>query len=80
MTAVRPSSGVGADRRPRTRPRGPPTDPAFDGRLLAPALLHHDRPRTTLAAAQDGLEAEDRIGALTAAEQEIPCLRRVSCC
>lgn len=52
-------------------PAGPATDPAFDNELLAPAIERYDRARTALAAAEDGLEADDRFGALTAAEQEI---------
>ncbi|MDI5907574.1 hypothetical protein QDK90_21670, partial [Streptomyces sp. 12257] len=34
-------------------PAGPATDPAFDNKLLAPALLRYDRARTALAAAED---------------------------
>ncbi|MFD9436215.1 hypothetical protein [Streptomyces sp. NPDC060002] len=52
-------------------PAGPATDPAFDNKLLAPAFERYDRARTALAAAEDGLQADDRLGALTAAEQEI---------
>ncbi len=52
-------------------PAGPATDPAFDNRLLAPAIERYDRARTALAAAEDGLEADARLGALTAAEREI---------
>ncbi|WP_371671282.1 hypothetical protein OG985_28885 [Streptomyces sp. NBC_00289] len=52
-------------------PAGPATDPAFDNRLLAPAIERYDRARTALAAAEDGLEADDRLGALTAAERAI---------
>nr|WP_222109425.1 hypothetical protein [Streptomyces cupreus] len=52
-------------------PAGPATDPAFDNKLLAPAFERYDRARTALAAAEDGLEADDRFGALTKAEQEI---------
>ncbi|MDQ0991073.1 hypothetical protein [Streptomyces sp. V3I7] len=52
-------------------PAGPATDPAFDNKLLAPALERYDRARTTLAAAEDGLQADDRLGELTAAEREI---------
>ncbi|MCQ9183834.1 hypothetical protein KMT30_33295 [Streptomyces sp. IBSBF 2953] len=55
-------------------PAGPATDPAFDNRLLAPAIERYDRARTALAAAEDGLEADDRLGALTAAEGEIRAL------
>ena len=52
-------------------PAGPATDPAFDNKLLAPAIERYDRTRTALAAAEDGLEADDRLGELTAAEREI---------
>ncbi len=52
-------------------PAGPATDPAFDNKLLAPAIERYDRARTALAAAEDGLEADDRLGDLTAAEREI---------
>ncbi|MFF3464305.1 hypothetical protein [Streptomyces sp. NPDC002619] len=52
-------------------PAGPATDPAFDNKLLAPAIERYDRARTALATAEDGLAADDRLGELTAAEQEI---------
>ncbi|MGW0475498.1 hypothetical protein [Streptomyces coeruleorubidus] len=52
-------------------PAGPATDPAFDNKLLAPAIERYDRARMALAAAEDGLEADDRLGALTAAERKI---------
>ncbi|WP_210591161.1 hypothetical protein [Streptomyces sp. GESEQ-35] len=52
-------------------PAGPATDPAFDNKLLAPAIERYDRARTALAAAEDGLEADDRLGELTTAEREI---------
>ncbi|XUL88351.1 hypothetical protein ACQ86D_18200 [Streptomyces galilaeus] len=55
-------------------PAGPATDPAFDNKLLAPAIERYDRARTALAAAEDGLEADDRLGELTAAEREIRAL------
>ncbi|MBU6534526.1 hypothetical protein [Streptomyces mayonensis] len=55
-------------------PAGPATDPAFDNKLLAPAIERYDRARTALAAAEDGLEADDRLGTLTAAEREIRAL------
>ncbi|MEW1641537.1 MULTISPECIES: hypothetical protein [unclassified Streptomyces] len=55
-------------------PAGPATDPAFDNKLLAPAIERYDRARTALAAAEDGLEADDRLGELTAAEREISSL------
>ncbi|MFI6656763.1 hypothetical protein ACIBL8_14760 [Streptomyces sp. NPDC050523] len=52
-------------------PAGPATDPAFDNKLLAPAIERYDRARTALAAAEDGLQADDRLGELTAAERDI---------
>ncbi|GAA4822293.1 hypothetical protein [Streptomyces ziwulingensis] len=52
-------------------PAGPATDPAFDNKLLAPAIERYDRARTALAAAEDGPAADERLGALTAAEREI---------
>jgi hypothetical protein len=55
-------------------PAGPATDPAFDNKLLAPAIERYDRARTALAAAEDGIEADDRLGDLTAAEREIHAL------
>ncbi|MGW7378494.1 hypothetical protein [Streptomyces sp. NPDC054794] len=55
-------------------PAGPATDPAFDNKLLAPAIERYDRARAALAAAEDGLQADDRLAALTAAEREIRAL------
>ncbi|MFI6641942.1 hypothetical protein [Streptomyces sp. NPDC050504] len=55
-------------------PAGPATDPAFDNRLLAPAIDRYDRARTALAAAEDGLTADAHLAALSAAEQEIRAL------
>ncbi|MFE9703874.1 hypothetical protein [Streptomyces sp. NPDC005930] len=55
-------------------PAGPATDPAFDNKLLAPAIERYDRARAALAAAEDGVEADGRLGALTAAEREIRTL------
>ncbi|MEU0965535.1 hypothetical protein ABZ357_08865 [Streptomyces sp. NPDC005917] len=52
-------------------PAGPATDPAFDNKLLAPAFERYDRARTALADAEDGLQADDRLLILTAAEREI---------
>jgi hypothetical protein len=52
-------------------PAGPATDPAFDNQLLAPAIERYDRARTALAAAEDGVQADDRLGELTAAERRI---------
>ncbi|EYT78168.1 membrane protein, partial [Streptomyces sp. Tu 6176] len=52
-------------------PAGPATDPAFDNKLLAPAIERYDRARGELAAAADGLEADDRLAALTAAERRV---------
>ncbi|MFC0848178.1 hypothetical protein ACFH04_31385 [Streptomyces noboritoensis] len=52
-------------------PAGPATDPAFDNKLLAPAIDRYDRARQALYAAQDGEAADARLGDLTRAEQEI---------
>ncbi|MEV6307572.1 hypothetical protein AB0M10_03090 [Streptomyces sp. NPDC051840] len=55
-------------------PAGPATDPAFDNRLLAPAIERFDRARTALAAAEDGLDADTRLGELRDAERAIRSL------
>lgn len=55
-------------------PAGPATDPAFDNKLLAPAIERYHRARTAHATAEDGLEADDRLGELTAAERDIHAL------
>ncbi|MGW4322318.1 hypothetical protein ACWEMW_24475 [Streptomyces sp. NPDC004684] len=55
-------------------PAGPATDPAFDNKLLAPAIERYDRARQALAAAEDGMAADDRLGAVTAAERDILAL------
>jgi hypothetical protein len=55
-------------------PAGPATDPAFDNKLLAPAIDSYDRARTRLATAEDGVEADDRFAELTAAERAIRAL------
>ncbi|MBT2488121.1 hypothetical protein J7E96_06180 [Streptomyces sp. ISL-96] len=52
-------------------PAGPATDPAFDNKLLAPAIDRYDRARKALAAAEDGLAADAHLGELTAAERHI---------
>ncbi|MFV0129758.1 hypothetical protein ACLGI4_18970 [Streptomyces sp. HMX112] len=52
-------------------PAGPATDPAFDNRLLAPAIERYDRARQALAAAEDGEAADARLGELHRAEREI---------
>ncbi|WP_254878510.1 hypothetical protein [Streptomyces sp. NA04227] len=55
----------------RCPPAGPATDPAFDNRLLAPAIERYDRARAAHAAAEDGSAADAALGQLTAAEREI---------
>ncbi|MFD9976153.1 hypothetical protein ACFWZR_17940 [Streptomyces sp. NPDC059017] len=52
-------------------PAGPATDPAFDNRLLSPAMERYDRARQALAAAEDGAAAEEQLARLTSAEREI---------
>ncbi|MFJ8444674.1 hypothetical protein [[Kitasatospora] papulosa] len=55
-------------------PAGPATDPAFDNKLLAPAIERYDRARSALGAAEDGLDADTRLGELSGAEREIRSL------
>ncbi|MFF0447419.1 hypothetical protein ACFYT4_13590 [Streptomyces sp. NPDC004609] len=52
-------------------PAGPATDPAFDNRLLAPAVEVYDRARARLGAAEDGADADAALGELALAEREI---------
>ncbi|GAA1355141.1 hypothetical protein [Streptomyces beijiangensis] len=52
-------------------PAGPATDPAFDNKLLAPAIERHDRARQALATAEDGLAADAHLAELAAAERQI---------
>ncbi|MER5882762.1 hypothetical protein ABT160_02920 [Streptomyces sp. NPDC001941] len=52
-------------------PAGPATDPAFDNKLLAPAVERYDRARQLLAGAEDGERADEGLGALHRAEREI---------
>ncbi|MER5477688.1 hypothetical protein ABT026_12025 [Streptomyces sp. NPDC002734] len=52
-------------------PAGPATDPAFDNRLLAPAIERYDRARSALAAAEDGVAADALLAHLSQAEREI---------
>ncbi|MEU4876846.1 hypothetical protein [Streptomyces sp. NPDC021608] len=74
QAALRAELARDADGQLLCPPAGPATDPAFDNKLLAPAIERYDRARTALAAAEDGLEADDRLGALAAAEGEIRAL------
>ncbi|WP_432073640.1 hypothetical protein [Streptomyces wuyuanensis] len=55
-------------------PAGPATDPAFDNKLLAPAIGLYDRARQALAAAEDGAAADEQLARLTSAEREIRAL------
>ncbi|WP_443061708.1 hypothetical protein [Streptomyces sp. NBC_00455] len=69
--ALRAELGRDRDGQLLCPPAGPATDPAFDNRLLAPAVERYDAARSALAAAEDGPAADDRLGELTAAEREI---------
>jgi hypothetical protein len=69
--ALRAELGRDADGQLLCPPAGPATDPAFDNRLLAPAIERYDRARSALAAAQDGVAADALLANLTAAEREI---------
>ncbi|MFI1471188.1 hypothetical protein [Streptomyces wuyuanensis] len=55
-------------------PAGPATDPAFDNKLLAPAIELYDRARQALAAAEDGAAADEQLARLTSAERQIRAL------
>lgn len=72
--ALRAETARDATGQLRCPPAGPATDPAFDNKLLAPAIERYDRARTALAAADDGLSADRRLAELTAAEREIGAL------
>ncbi|MFE2561042.1 hypothetical protein ACFXGT_34530 [Streptomyces sp. NPDC059352] len=52
-------------------PAGPATDPAFDNRLLAPAIERYDRARQSLGAAEDGEAADAGLAELHRAEREL---------
>ncbi|MEU5215813.1 hypothetical protein AB0G79_06390 [Streptomyces sp. NPDC020807] len=52
-------------------PAGPATDPAFDNKLLAPAIERYDRARQAVGAAEDGEAADAGLGELHAAEREL---------
>ncbi|WP_426364016.1 hypothetical protein [Streptomyces sp. E-08] len=52
-------------------PAGPATDPAFDNKLLAPAIERYDRARQALGAAEDGESADTGLAELHAAEREL---------
>ncbi|WP_369378720.1 hypothetical protein [Streptomyces sp. cg36] len=52
-------------------PAGPATDPAFDNKLLAPAIDRYDRARQAVHAAEDGEAADALLVGLARAESEI---------
>ncbi|MEU1662826.1 hypothetical protein ABZ547_04315 [Streptomyces sparsogenes] len=52
-------------------PAGPATDPAFDNKLLAPAMARYDAARMAVAGAEDGARAERHLAELHRAEAEI---------
>ncbi|MCS0637731.1 hypothetical protein NX801_19085 [Streptomyces sp. LP05-1] len=55
----------------RCPPAGPATDPAFDNKLLAPAVERYDRARQLLAEAADGEAADRLLGELHGAEEAV---------
>ncbi|MET9438844.1 hypothetical protein [Streptomyces sp. NPDC006551] len=69
--ALRAELGRDRDGQLLCPPAGPATDPAFDNRLLAPAIERFDRARQALASAEDGEGADERLGELHRAEREI---------
>ncbi|MFJ8826513.1 hypothetical protein ACIREE_32675 [Streptomyces sp. NPDC102467] len=72
--ALRAELDRGPDGQLLCPPAGPATDPAFDNKLLAPAIERYDRARTRLAATEDPVEADGRLAELAAAEREIHVL------
>ncbi|KUH36376.1 MULTISPECIES: hypothetical protein [Streptomyces] len=69
--ALRAELGRDRDGQLLCPPAGPATDPAFDNRLLAPAIERYDRARQALASAEDGEAADERLGDLHHAEREV---------
>ncbi|WP_137989162.1 hypothetical protein [Streptomyces vilmorinianum] len=69
--ALRAELGRDGEGRLLCPPAGPATDPAFDNRLLAPAIERFDRARQALGAAEDGASADERLAELHRAEREI---------
>ncbi|MFF8290383.1 hypothetical protein ACF068_14310 [Streptomyces sp. NPDC016309] len=69
--ALRAELGRDRDGQLLCPPAGPATDPAFDNRLLAPAIERFDRARQALASAEDGEAADERLGELHRAEREV---------
>ncbi|MFI1941722.1 hypothetical protein ACH44C_31900 [Streptomyces purpureus] len=69
--ALRAELGRDRDGQLLCPPAGPATDPAFDNRVLAPAIERYDRARLELAAAEDGEAADERLAELHRAEREI---------
>jgi hypothetical protein len=69
--ALRAEVGRDAEGQLLCPPAGPATDPAFDNRLLAPAIERYDRARAALAAAEDGVAADALLAHLSEAEREI---------
>ncbi|MFJ7955319.1 hypothetical protein ACIQ62_03380 [Streptomyces sp. NPDC096319] len=69
--ALRAEAGRDARGQLLCPPAGPATDPAFDNKLLAPAIERYDRARQALGAAEDGEAADTGLGELHAAEREL---------
>ncbi|MFF5917710.1 hypothetical protein ACFY8C_05115 [Streptomyces flavochromogenes] len=69
--ALRAEAGRDSEGQLLCPPAGPATDPAFDNRLLAPAIERYDRARQAVGAAEDGEAAERGLGELHRAEREL---------
>ncbi|WP_030908353.1 hypothetical protein [Streptomyces sp. NRRL F-5126] len=74
QAALRAETGRDARGQLLCPPAGPATDPAFDNRLLAPAVDRYDTARRQLAAAEDGTYAEEQLARASAAERDIRAL------
>ncbi|MBP0461468.1 hypothetical protein [Streptomyces montanisoli] len=71
QAALRAETGRDARGQLLCPPAGPATDPAFDNRLLAPAVDRYDLARRQLAAAEDGAYAEEQLARAAAAERDV---------
>ncbi|WP_030693845.1 hypothetical protein [Streptomyces globisporus] len=69
--ALRAEAGRDAQGQLLCPPAGPATDPAFDNKLLAPAIERYDRARQALGAAEDGESADTGLAELHGAEREL---------
>ncbi|WP_374774137.1 hypothetical protein OG756_15130 [Streptomyces sp. NBC_01310] len=70
--ALRAELGRDKDGQLLCPPAGPATDPAFDNRLLAPAIARYDAARTALAARPEGDDTDVRMAERAVRELVVP--------